>query len=154
MRSSQSKKGNNKMEKMNDADLITAGRQMVAEEKSFDDIQTWLCRNCQECCKWISIQTYLKDVSPEMEFYKFYVQSRGLTMMKVKGRGIFLSIPHTCPHLIEGIGCDNYETRPASCKRYDGRIDFLLKDICKWNLLDEILKEDEDDETESVASQD
>ena len=129
---------------LSDAELIAAGRQMVAEEKSFDDIQTWLCQNCQECCKWISIQTYLKDVSPEMEFYKFYVQSRGLTMMKVKGRGIFLSIPHTCPHLIEGIGCDNYETRPASCKRYDGRIDFLLKDICKWNLLDEILKEEEE----------
>lgn len=131
---------------LSDAELISRGKNLAYEvgKDYFEELKTYLCRNCHECCKWISIQTYLKDVSPEMEFYKFYVQSRGLTMTKVKGRGIFLSIPHTCPHLIPGIGCDNYETRPASCKRYDGRIDFLLKDICKWNLLDEILKEDED----------
>lgn len=138
-----------------DADLIAFARKAVHAKEgamTFDELQTWLCTQCQECCKWITIQTHLKDVHPQMEFYKFYVEGRGLTMMKTKTRGIMLSVPHICPHLIQGVGCDIYETRPQSCRNYDGRMDFLLKDKCKWNLLDEILRE-EDDENEQGSEE-
>jgi Fe-S-cluster containining protein len=129
-----------------DAELIAKARYFIQNDDSFglDEAKTYLCTQCHECCKWITIQTYLKDIHPQMEFVKFYVEARKLTMMKTP-RGVHLSIPHTCPHLIPGIGCDIYETRPASCRQYDGRIDFLLKDICKWKLLPEIMKEDEDE---------
>lgn len=136
--------------KLSNEELILAAKEL---NLGFEELQAWLCLNCQECCKWISVQTNLKDVAGMKHFVDFYVTTRQITMTKVKNRGVFLSVPHTCPHLMSGIGCDIYDHRPASCRLYDGRVDFLMKDVCKWNLLDEILKEEEDG-TEGAAGQD
>ena len=128
--------------KLTDAELVALAKGLNFE---FEALQNWLCLHCQECCKWISIQTNLKDIAGQKSFNDFYIETRQLTMTKVKNRGVFLSVPHTCPHLMEGIGCDIYDHRPMSCRTYDGRLDFLMKDICKWNLLGDILKEEEDE---------
>ena len=136
--------------KLSNEELVALAKGLNFE---FEALQNWLCLHCQECCKWISIQTNLKELTglAGKSFVDFYVDSRQLKMTKVKNRGVFLSVPHTCPHLIDGVGCDIYDHRPMSCRTYDGRLDFLMKDICKWNLLGDILKEEED-ETEGVVS--
>ena len=83
---------------------ILSNEELVALARTFkfefEELQHWLCLNCQECCKWITIQTNLKDIAGQKSFEEFYVGTRQLTMTKVKNRGVFLSVPHTCPHLI------------------------------------------------------
>lgn len=129
-----------------DEELIALARKKT--DWDFTDLQSFLCMNCLECCNWVTVQTHLKDVHEQMEWYKFYIATRGCVVTKVKNRGVFLSTKSTCQHFLPGKGCAIYENRPLSCRMYDGRMDFLMKNVCRWNLLDEILKEEED-ETDS-----
>jgi Fe-S-cluster containining protein len=138
---------------LTDSELIAEAKRLNKDEiLDFEQTKSWLCVKCQQCCKWVSVQTYLKDIHKTSEFYNFYIETRQLIMHK-NHRGIHLSFQHTCPHLMPGIGCDIYDRRPLSCRQYDGRIDVLMKDTCKWHLLNEIFREEEDG-TESTIGQD
>ena len=118
------------------------------DDWDFDELKSFICLNCLECCHWLSIQTNMKDIHPQMESYKFHVEARGMLVTKLKGRGIFFSMQHDCPHFVSEKGCSIYEKRPLSCRHYDGRMDFLMKDVCRWNILELVFKEDADESSD------
>ena len=91
-----------------------------------------LCLTCLACCKALAIPT--PYVYSNAEFKEFY-RVRGCGIVPVTGEEFSLVwLRIACPHLtIEG--CDIYEDRPEWCKKYDGRLDPLMKDICKWEEL-------------------
>lgn len=87
-----------------------------------------ICIGCQECCKWITftINYYnQKEHDDLVEFYTF----RGIKVVEYAD-SIAVMIETTCPHLTQ-YGCNCYGLRPELCRKYDGRNDPLMMDVCK-----------------------
>jgi Fe-S-cluster containining protein len=90
--------------------------------------QEMICIGCQECCKWVTFTINFYTEKQRIELIEFY-EARGFNVVK-HADSIEIMIPSTCPNLTM-YGCKIYGSRPESCKRYDGRLDPLLKDKCK-----------------------
>lgn len=51
-------------------------------------------------------------------------------------------MPHPCPHIIEGEGCDIQDMKPEICKTYIGTDDPIVSEVC-------LIKEVDNGETPS-----
>ena len=99
--------------------------------------QQELCLSCMECCRWL---TFITEVPKDKVNYMtplYKMRDCKVTVMPRGGKAVVvILVPKTCHHL-SPIGCAIYQTRPQACRDYDGRRDPVLKDICKWNELEE-----------------
>ena len=90
-----------------------------------------LCIECQKCCRDVSVYTrhdlYGCSKKKVLEFY----EKRGFSVQK-EGDKILLTLSMPCPNLTPD-GCAIYETRPETCREYDGMEDF--GEECLWSLL-------------------
>jgi Fe-S-cluster containining protein len=80
------------------------------------------CQNCGECCLDLHFMIAPVDVG-EVDIREFY-DARGIEVEETRGL-LWAIVPHRCPHLTEDNMCDIYESRPASCRKYDGRLRLL-----------------------------
>lgn len=100
-----------------------------------------LCIKCgHTCCKWLAFST--TKMSPES--VEFYI-ARGCKVLKcnIEDEEIFrVYMPHPCPHIIEGEGCDIQDMKPEICKTYIGTDDPIVSEVC-------LIKEVDNGETPS-----
>lgn len=87
------------------------------------------CISCgHACCRWIAFTT-TEMSGRSLEYYI----SRGCKVLRcdIQDGSVYrVYIPHVCPHLVEGVGCDCYEKRPLACIEYRGAEDPLVQDVC------------------------
>ena len=101
------------------------------EEKKIAEVNSSemskVCLQCNECCKWLGfiISTVGKNKDELREMYAW----RGAEIKQMSDNQIFMIIPSVCKHLTQ-FGCNRYHTRPAWCRRYDGRTDPAMVDKC------------------------
>ena len=87
-----------------------------------------ICIGCGKCCQVVTFTinyTVKKQCDEMVEFYK----ARGFRV-KTHKDCIEVIIPTVCPNLTK-YGCSTYGSRPELCKKYDGRDDPIIKDVCK-----------------------
>jgi len=89
-----------------------------------------LCLTCLECCKYISFTINAREQTPYRDLLTRFYNARQIKMIP-SDQNVQVLIPHVCPQLTTQ-GCRIYNSRPHSCKIYDGRMDPFLKDKCKW----------------------
>lgn len=71
-----------------------------------------------------------------------HYEARGCVVRSEKlGTRIAVMVPQTCQHL-RATGCEIFEKRPELCKRYDGREDYWMYDLCRLPLI--VPKEQDD----------
>ena len=72
-----------------------------------------ICIRCGHmCCREILVDSELKHSNKRyIEFY----EKRGCTVYKMGDGLLTISIPYTCPNLIEGEGCGIQATKPKIC---------------------------------------
>ena len=98
-----------------------------------------ICLSCMECCKWLGFvitPTGEQNIDELIQMYRW----RGCEVKHVIDNQIFLVAPSKCQHLTV-LGCSIYHTRPAWCRRYDGRTDPALADKCKLRIGNNVSKE-------------
>ena len=90
-----------------------------------------LCLSCLECCKVIAFPLPIEYSKKHvLEFYKV----RGWEV--VNYNRFYLAVKkEVCPQLSIN-GCTIYDSRPETCKAYDGRYDPIVADKCKWKELE------------------
>ena len=96
-----------------------------------------LCKECQECCKWLEFNVTVPSVVREqvINFYHDHgCKTKTVTAPFIANADIKVLVPCKCSHLKEN-GCDIYEDRYEFCKNFDGTKDVFMKDLCKWNQL-------------------
>lgn len=96
------------------------------------------CISCgHQCCRWIGFTSDTMS-GRSLEFYI----ARGCKVLRADrydlehpdrdaGSLYRVYIPYVCPHLVEGEGCAVYAQRPLACIEYEGRLDPLMKDVCR-----------------------
>ena len=114
---------------------ITLDSKLTLEQKKSE-----LCKLCQFCCTYISLDTvyckrFMKEgYEPNLELLK----TRGLTEFYIDDVTgcLVIEAKFPCTHLTPD-GCDIYETRPDSCRNYDGIRDGRgsFKKKCYWQFL-------------------
>lgn len=90
-----------------------------------DKEKSRICLSCMKCCKKVYFRLHPTDYSG----IQFYI-TRGLDVRFFESY-VYIVVDQTCQHLTDK-GCDIYETRPYSCKIFDGRLDPILPDLCEW----------------------
>ena len=86
------------------------------------------CRNCQACCKELTITTRHKAPHPGAEIFykargeKTYYDEEGYLNVVLKNR--------KCEQLTP-FGCKIYDNRPLHCKLFTGKDDPELREICE-----------------------
>lgn len=71
------------------------------------------CLECMECCKVLIFHTRNRPGALNMEFF----HARGCRVL-TEADFLTVELDHPCPHLTAK-GCDIYENRPETCRRYD-----------------------------------
>jgi len=122
---------------------MTVPEEIVKAKQRLVKAKQRLCLGCLECCRRllfpVKVPPMLGKSDDEatramIEFYTAHgCEARGqLSAAGVAYVTVIAPVP--CPHLTAG-GCDIYADRPDVCRRYDGRLDPVLKDVCRWKEL-------------------
>ena len=95
---------------------------MSGEENNKDNP----CGDCHYCCEVLTFVSRSIPPSIAREFYK----ARGCMIHHTKD-ATFITVPYPCPYLDEEKGCLIEDSKPESCKNFDGRNNPVTRERCK-----------------------